>query len=1451
MAGVNRFRSVSLTQQLSITSARAAKAEDISEDLVTHLGNLYQIKRHLEREIEARNDATTDVALQELMRFEARLKEVVAMIDKIENTRIAEEGKSPPSPLPAPELPSAPLPPILAPVSPKPTYLQAESLNLLLPRSRSNTLSASGSHDNFLQSIDSVRFTNTPQLKPAEPVAFESSRPYSKSPLEFVPGTKSGIRTTQSYSSMAGIQSGSVISPQASTPFPRPVIRRSRSSTSPSYKYSMVECNAGFNLPDNSNETIRDSNTESPTWLLSDILRSISANKDRDEYYLVSRGNDLVTLLSQYIQLKKDLVMKTFFGEVSFMLYHPVLEVRATGYRICRYIISDYDSLTVLAQSKVLIFIILTMSRPNCDTEKEQAIKLVRSFLSVPQGVDNLSIGVVKSMLAIIENEDLDPNVEDELRLDNFKNVCIETILEIALVKPELIFLSGGFKTLLYVIQEGPIDLAANCMNCIVHILDAKDTRVFLRDGNDMTGLIAVFADNEMLIGCDAEGAPSGKVAESRYSSSKLHRAAFLICTFVKNWNGLMAFSHLNFQSWKVLVATMKRPDSALRDTILDIFFDVLRMTPLPWLPGSSIGDMIETFYPNTTSSKDFVSKYLVVVAGSLEYSIISQYLGIILDILVHKCDIMTILAEIIHENLQPGITAKANRLANSIYTMAFEHLPEELLDSKRLLPCGTIVTTSNEELQKQGIARNTGPLFPNQATLPTPAKIDNIKKYLDAILIESRYNMDETDLKNKIARTRVLVVKDYFDWNWIQLSELIQGPLRNPKKFEEILKIAPKFMKRLMSFYRPFKFRFCNTSISDPKARTKVSGKGHIFVTVGCQLFDALLSTKEGARYLSSNKIMPQLSETFAQIDPFSGIEAKEPVLSRKRLKQTLSYGYIDIIGVMSKYTLGIKILLQWQFVSIFHHILEASVVGMPLKNSSTSLQGSGLGFNYNYNNQQYLISLLLSKLDFTIDSSLRLVLSKALNICSVEIKVYIVESVLLAKLIKVPDCERWVVNLMAQRLYDQNDIIVDIAVKTLLTYSSVSEDNLNYIIALRPSINLLLKHSERDTKKNGQLLVMKLLSTSKGFKYLEEMGFVDREFKEWLSFKNADYAMRVEKLLEEILLPYNFRRGITKTGSSASDGDTVEEHFFSHILQTEEGLAYFQLYQNKQYLDDLITETEMIKLEFEAHYKTADTFLQVNDEEVIYSIQNMLLKLKENLWILGSIAKTPYGIQLLDPEYSRTLAVPIIPMIIDMVSNFPFWHVRGVALYQLGRVASTIEGTEILDELDWILVFNKYDQPCGLCFPNGIHRLQKLFNVNVTNPYQATKYYTIFGANGSSDTAEDNEFEDYNLLDVSITKSDNTQITKGDLQRYHRRVLTLINHLSAALGKIERKATKELLVLKEAIPMLFASPILLLKVIKLIDKGKYKLRNRRFVFGLFYDTRVLETLMRRDKKK
>lgn len=97
--------------------------------------------------------------------------------------------------------------------------------------------------------------------------------------------------------------------------------------------------------------------------------------------------------------------------------------------------------------------------------------------------------------------------------------------------------------------------------------------------------------------------------------------------------------------------------------------------------------------------------------------------------------------------------------------------------------------------------------------------------------------------------------------WNWESLHEMVQGPLLNPKRLEEAIKVT-KFMKRLMSFYRPFKFKFSNVKNTKPNQR---------YVRIGCALFNTLLQTAEGIKYLSENKILRQIAECLAQLDRVS----------------------------------------------------------------------------------------------------------------------------------------------------------------------------------------------------------------------------------------------------------------------------------------------------------------------------------------------------------------------------------------------------------------------------------------------------------------------------------------------------------------------------------------------------------------------------------------------------
>jgi len=58
---------------------------------------------------------------------------------------------------------------------------------------------------------------------------------------------------------------------------------------------------------------------------------------------------------------------------------------------------------------------------------------------------------------------------------------------------------------------------------------------------------------------------------------------------------------------------------------------------------------------------------------------------------------------------------------------------------------------------------------------------------------------------------------KDHTKWNFDTVQDLIEGPLLNPRRMEEVTR-ASKFLRRLMSFFHPFSHRF-----SDIK-RTKVS---------------------------------------------------------------------------------------------------------------------------------------------------------------------------------------------------------------------------------------------------------------------------------------------------------------------------------------------------------------------------------------------------------------------------------------------------------------------------------------------------------------------------------------------------------------------------------------------------------------------------------------------------
>jgi hypothetical protein len=87
-----------------------------------------------------------------------------------------------------------------------------------------------------------------------------------------------------------------------------------------------------------------DEPTESPTYVLAELLQALEVEGLTPDYY-VGHANNLVDLFKRHPTIKQDLVWSIFGFRMQVMLLSESREVVAAGYRMTRYAISDITSL--------------------------------------------------------------------------------------------------------------------------------------------------------------------------------------------------------------------------------------------------------------------------------------------------------------------------------------------------------------------------------------------------------------------------------------------------------------------------------------------------------------------------------------------------------------------------------------------------------------------------------------------------------------------------------------------------------------------------------------------------------------------------------------------------------------------------------------------------------------------------------------------------------------------------------------------------------------------------------------------------------------------------------------------------------------------------------------------------------------------------------------------------
>ena len=348
------------------------------------------------------------------------------------------------------------------------------------------------------------------------------------------------------------------------------------SSTPPRTRISALFRGSPMRSPSRTNDNTDDAmleegegEMESPTYVLAETLQALEVENMSPDFY-VERANSLVELFTRHPTLKYDLAWSVFGLRVQSMLLSDNKEIVAAGYRLTRYAIADRKSLQIIRALHTDELVILSLVKEGkASIEREQALKFVRAFLDVKDGVCELSRAVVRTLVAVAEHQD-----------DRLRNISIMTLAEILVKDPALVGYAGGFAILHDALAEGTFGASESLISSFLHVLDAPHSRKHLRGGCELEAVLAPFTDS---------------LADS-VRHGRLKSSARAISAMLKTWPGLVVLARHEAQPLHSLLDSLHYPDSQARDLIMELLFDALRIKPPSWSSSFLAGRRLTTY---------------------------------------------------------------------------------------------------------------------------------------------------------------------------------------------------------------------------------------------------------------------------------------------------------------------------------------------------------------------------------------------------------------------------------------------------------------------------------------------------------------------------------------------------------------------------------------------------------------------------------------------------------------------------------------------------------------------------------------------------------------------------------------------------------------------------------------------------------------------------------------
>ena len=486
--------------------------------------------------------------------------------------------------------------------------------------------------------------------------------------------------------------------------------------------------------------------------------------------------------------------------------------------------------------------------------------------------------------------------------------------------------------------------------------------------------------------------------------------------------------------------------------------------------------------------------------------------------------------------------------------------------------------------------------------------------------------------------------------------------------------------------------------------------------------------------------------------------------MFSKERLQETLCSGYFALLGTMSGDVKGLQMLDRWRMINMMYHIIDLK-------------------------QRPDLIKLLLTNFDYSLHGHPRVLLSKALTAGSKEIRIHATN--VLRKYSRgsrsgattqgVSD-SKWAIQLLVTQLYDPEVEVCATAIK-LLEEACNRRQFLEYVVECRPALDHL--------GEIGAPLLLRFLSTSIGYHYLDGLDYISNEMDDWFLGRNDAYVGVIEASLSRAFVEMpedRSRRMSVDDEAFEMDVETdapVPPHFYRELTRTKEGCK-------------LLSD----KGHFEEFAATIRDYGMLSDDP------ELILKVKGCLWAVGNVGSMELGSPFLEES-------DVVQNIVKIAEQHEIMSMRGTAFFVLGLISRSIHGLEIMSEFGWDSNTTTMGTSLGLCIPSDLH---KLFSYQ---PWQHEKVTDIFLTP-----------EKFALL----------KSAQSDPDPVAHRILELVGDLGNTV--LQKRCMTELMHIKSKKSSHFSDPVLFKKVMGALEFHHFRLTVRRFVIELF-DRAVLRRIV------